>query len=97
MHLRNLKCFLSVTIYWCAHLAQCDGAKILFLSPITSPSHTNFFKPVVKALAERNHTITYWNGLKPDKSLMVFPNVRTLYSESVGAFNVDHNIDFGVR
>lgn len=35
-----------------------ESANILFLSPITSYSHTHFFFYTIKALAGRGHTVT---------------------------------------
>ena len=77
--------FLSVKV---------EGYNILVLSPITAPSHSNFFKPVVKELASRGHTVTYWNGLKPGPRL---DNVRQLYSDTLGLINSDHQVDFNDR
>ena len=72
------------------------GSNILVLSPITAPSHSNFIRPIVKALARRGHTLTYWNGLKPDAAESS-PNVRQLYSEEIGLINSDHNMGFDDR
>ena len=47
------------------------GSSILFLSPLTAPSHRNFFKPAVKALAVRGHFVTYWNGLSQQHSAVL--------------------------
>ena len=47
------------------------GSSILFLSPLTAPSHSNFFKPAVKALAVRGHFVTYWNGLSQQHSAVL--------------------------
>lgn len=41
------------------------SSRILFLTPVTSLSHSAFFRPVVEALAKRAHSVTYCNGLKP--------------------------------
>jgi glucuronosyltransferase len=73
-----------------------DGSSILFLSPITAPSHSNFFKPVVKALADRGHFVTYWNGLKPDNYAQS-DNLRQLYSPQLDGFNSDYQIGFHDR
>ena len=73
-------------------------SNILVLSPYTFPSHSNFVRPVVKELASRGHTVTYWNGLKPainDKSLK--HNLRQLYSPVLGEFNSDHKVTFNDR
>lgn len=72
-----------------------DGSNILVLSPITAPSHSNFFKPVVNELAKRGHSVTYWNGLKPDGSKKA--NVTQLYSEPLGVINSDHHMEFKDR
>lgn len=71
-----------------------SGSNILVLSPITAPSHSNYFKPVVKQLAKRGHTVTYWNGLKPEPAMN---NVRQLYSEALGLINSDHKVTFEDR
>ena len=67
------------------------AANILVLSPYTAPSHSNFFLPIVKELAGRGHSITYWNGLEPRAEMA---NVRQLYSENLRALNADHQIGF---
>ena len=73
-----------------------NGSNILFLTPITAPSHSNFFKPVVRELANRGHTVTYWNGLKP--SLYGSGgNLRQLYSEQLGRLNSNHENNFELR
>lgn len=69
-----------------------EAHNILFLSPITSPSHSNFFKPVVKELVDRGHSVTYWNGLKP--SGVESSRLRLLYSSQLGEINSDHEIRF---
>ena len=58
---------------------------------MTSYSHSNFLNIVIKELAERNHTITYWNGLKQSKELAATQNVRILYSEHLEETLVYHN------
>ncbi len=68
-----------------------SSANILFLSPVTSYSHTHFFFYTIKALASRGHTITYWNGLKPRENI---ENVTHLHSESLEKFNSHHDIGF---
>ncbi|KAI9556581.1 UDP-glycosyltransferase 208A1 [Daphnia sinensis] len=45
-----------------------EAKNILVLTPITSPSHSFVFKPLVEGLVERGHSVTYWNGLQPSKS-----------------------------
>ena len=79
-----------------------DGSNVLFLSPITAPSHSNFFKPVVKALADRGHYVTYWNGLKPDNYSVSnnnsrSDNLRLLYSPQLDRFNRDYQVGFQDR
>lgn len=70
---------------------------ILVLSPITAPSHSNVFRPLVRALADGGHSVTHWNGLKaPDKK----DNnhlLRLLYSPHLGEVNSDHRIQFSDR
>ena len=78
------------------------GYNILFLSPITAPSHSNFFKPVIAALAGRGHTITYWNGLKPSEDEILLANqsnnnLRLLYSDNLAEFNTNYQISFKDR
>ena len=79
---------------------EVDGSNVLFLSPITAPSHSNFFKPVVKALADRGHYVTYWNGLKPDNygvsanNNSRSDNLRLLYSPQLDRFNRDYQVGF---
>ncbi|KAK4025591.1 UDP-glycosyltransferase UGT5 [Daphnia magna] len=66
-------------------------ANILFLSPITSYSHTHFFFYTIKALASRGHTITHWNGLKPREDIR---NVTHLHSTGLQKVNSRHDIGF---
>lgn len=75
----------------------CIGSNILFLSPITAPSHSSFFKPVVQELARKGHTVTYWNGLKPDPSLDQNENISQLYSPEFSKFNDNHDVRFEDR
>lgn len=72
-----------------------EAHNILFLSPITSQSHTNFFKPVVKELVDRGHSVTYWNGLKMSGSES--SQLRLLYSPEIGRINSDHQVRFSDR
>ena len=37
--------------------------RILVMMPITTHSHNNYVKTVVKALVDRGHFVTYWSGL----------------------------------
>ena len=69
-----------------------DAANVLVLTPQTSYSHTNFFIPVVKELARRGHSVTYWNGLKPREEI---DNVVQLYSQQLHDFNSNHHRDIG--
>ena len=68
------------------------SSNVLFLSPHTSYSHTNFFLPVIKELAARGHSVTYWNGLKPREEIA---NVHQMYSQELHHFNTNHKIGFG--
>ena len=69
-----------------------SGSNILVLSPYTCKSHSNFFMPIVKTLASRGHTITYWNGLEPKAPMA---NVRQLFSESLRELNTNYDVEFG--
>lgn len=73
------------------------AARILVLSPITSPSHSSFIKPVVRALARRGHELTYWNGLGPDNGTSASGRVRFLWSDELLAVNRRHPIRFEDR
>jgi hypothetical protein len=91
----------------------CSGAahNILVLTPITTPSHSNVFEPLVAQLADRGHFVTYWNGLLPsdksDKSSWVMKsnqttianssNLRLLTSPNLVRLNSQHEIDFNDR
>ena len=68
---------------------------ILVLTPITTPSHTNVFKPLVMALADRGHRVTHWDGLKPSKNNRT--NLRVLYSPVMAEINSEHNVNFNDR
>ncbi|XP_046639071.1 UDP-glycosyltransferase UGT5-like [Daphnia pulicaria] len=72
---------------------------ILVLSPITTNSHSNFIKPVAKALADRGHTVTYWNGLPPDKETLTNPkaNLNLLYSPGLRPLNDNHQVGYDDR
>lgn len=70
-----------------------SGANILFLAPYTSPSHSNFIRPVVKELAIRGHNITFWSGLKLKNDN---ENITVLYSQHLAELHDDnYPIDFG--
>jgi hypothetical protein len=81
--------------------------RILILAPITSPSHSNVFKPLVTELVERGHFVTYWNGLlKPEKLSSIMDsnktttnssNLRLLASPNLVRLNTQHQIDFSDR
>ena len=76
------------------------------MTPFTAPSHSSFFKPVVRELASRGHSITYWSGLKPpppgsrDQQNSSSPDnggsIRILFSEQLsGRYNFDqHGINW---
>lgn len=69
------------------------AANILVLSPYTCRSHTNFVSNIVRALAQRGHALTYWNGLEPRDDLP--DNVRQLFSDGMRAMNTNHEVEFG--
>lgn len=66
------------------------AANILVLSPYTCRSHTNFVSNIVRALAQRGHALTYWNGLEPRDDLP--DNVRQLFSDGMRAMNTNHEV-----
>lgn len=93
-----------VVIIWCfGWTVQADN--ILVLSPITTTSHSNIFRPLVEALARRGHSIVHWDGVKSplasDKSLLPLPlppqTLRLVYSPSLAEVNIDHGIRFDDR
>ena len=47
----------QLTLIFFTTIMSCEGAKMLFLSPIGSKSHKNFFYPIVLALAEKGHQV----------------------------------------
>lgn len=71
---------------------------ILVLAHYTAPSHSNFIRPVVKELASRGHTVTYWNGLKPaiNEERLKY-NLRQLYSPSLDEYNSNEEVTFADR
>ena len=73
-----------------AVMTSVDGANILFLSPSTCHSHTVYFQTIIKALAGRGHTITYWNGFKASGPPM--DNVRQLSSQALDDFNNEKQV-----
>lgn len=88
--------FVSTVLALAASLSVAAGRyNILVLTPITSPSHTNVFKPLVRALAERGHRVTHWDGLGPSKDDQ--PNLRVLYSPVMADINSEHNVNFNDR
>lgn len=68
-----------------------NGANILFLSPMTSHSHTHYFHYTIKELSRRGHRVTHWNGLAPREQLA---NVTFLSSPFLEAYNKRHQIGF---
>lgn len=68
-------------------LSWCGASNVLVLTPVTSHSHTNFFVPVVEALGNRGHSVTYWTGLKPRRPMA---NVTQLYSVQLHQHNRSH-------
>ena len=81
-----------------------NADRILVLTPITSQSHSNVFKPLVMELANRGHFVTYWNGLlQTDKDLGSHnattnnSNLRLLVSPNLARINSQHQIDFNDR
>ena len=80
---------LLLVVGW--NLESTSAANILFLSPITSYSHTHFFFYTIKALASRGHTVTHWNGLKPREDI---GNVTHLHSSGMQKVNSRHDIGF---
>lgn len=50
-----------------------QGARVLFLGPVTSKSHKNFFMSIANALADNNNQVTMVSSYKPSK---VRDNVR---------------------
>lgn len=73
-----------------------DAYNILILTPVTSPSHSIVFKPLVEGLAERGHFVTYWNGLQPSRSSFSnsTDNLRLLKSPNLVKINRQHNVSF---
>ncbi len=97
--LRTTVIFALVLSVFFGILSSTDGSNILILSPITTPSHSNFFRPIVKTLADRGHFVTYWNGMEP-KGILVHnktDNLNLLYSPELGRLNSDHQIRFSDR
>lgn len=93
--------FLQVFFFY-GCLFSVTAHNILVMSPITTHSHTNILRSLVKALAQRGNHVTYWNGLKPDT---VFFNqgasnassLRLLYSFGLDHLNSNHPIGIGDR
>ncbi len=91
--------YLSFLLAATAATVVVRASNILVLSPLTAPSHSNFFKPVVKALADRGHFVTYWNGLESgiktqNKSSS---NLRLLYSPDLESLNRNYGVGFQDR
>lgn len=78
-------------VHLAAVLHAVRAANILFVSPITSHSHTHFFYYTIKALAERGHSITHWNGLAPRHDMA---NVTQLHTTALHKYNSRHQIGF---
>ena len=82
-------------------LSECTAYNLLVLSPITTPSHSNFFKPVVKALVDRGHSVTYYNGLYQKNQVETTKNhtnnLRVLGSPSLHKLSTDYQVDFNIR
>ena len=101
MSLLPVMCYLQMVIFAFVALSfigSTNGSNILFLTPITFPSHSNFIKPVVKELDERGHFVTYWNGLETKLiTSKNTTNLRILNSPNLNRLNVNHNVDFNDR
>lgn len=101
MSLRLVLCYLPLAIFTFVALSfvqSTDGYNILFLTPITWPSHSNFIQPVVKELAERGHFVTYWSA--PETKLVTkknTTNLRIFNSPSLNQIIVDHDFNFNDR
>lgn len=84
-------------LFWAVVFATSElisGANILVLSPYAVPSHTvNFIGSIVKGLAQKNHSITYWSGLEHRVNV---GNIKYLYSEALRPINADHGIYIGM-
>ncbi|XP_069158014.1 UDP-glycosyltransferase UGT5-like [Procambarus clarkii] len=70
---------------------QANASKILFLAPFSMQSHKNFFMGIAEALAAKNHTVTFVNGLKESKSRtnireVIIPN-SDIFSQFPNKFN----------
>ena len=78
----------------CQYPQTVNGDRILVLSPVTSPSHSNFIRPIVEELAARGHHVTYWNGLPHHPHGVESQRFKRFYSEEIGRINRDHGIRF---
>ena len=81
----------------CFSVCNAQTNNILVLSPFTTPSHSNFIRPIVMELVNRGHSVTYWNGLKPDKDVTIRGNLRQLYSKSIGELHKKNGCTFSDR
>jgi hypothetical protein len=91
---------ISIIFYF----SETVSHRILVLNPITSPSHSNVFKPLVAELVERGHFVTHWNGLLQSSSVVDgnktttnSSNLRLLASPNLAKINSQHQIDFSDR
>ena len=98
------KCFLVVLISIIFYFSETVAHRILVLNPITSPSHSNVFKPLVAELVDRGHFVTHWNGLLQSSSVVDgnktatnSSNLRLLASPNLARINSQHQIDFSDR
>lgn len=92
-----LKGLVISSIVW-----SVESHNILVLTPITTPSHSNIFRPLVNALVDRGNDVVYWNGLKPDNSVYWMAessnnSLRLLYSLHLDQVNNNHVIGFQDR
>ncbi|CAL4058798.1 unnamed protein product [Meganyctiphanes norvegica] len=71
-------CWLKlVTIGIFVIISDVQASRILFLVPVSSKSHNNFYLPIAEELAERGHEVTFASAyaLKAEKTNMVMiPN-----------------------
>jgi glucuronosyltransferase len=83
-------------------IPELSAYNLLFLSPITTPSHSNFFKPVVKAMVDRGHFVTYYSGLNHNNQQMATNNQTINFrplssSPALYKISTDHQVDFNIR
>jgi glucuronosyltransferase len=89
----------SVLLVLSSLILSIGAHNILILSPITTKSHSNFIKPVAKALADRGHYVAYWNGLPPDRLMFKnkTSNLNLLYSPGLGPLHDNPQIGYEDR